>query len=59
MIQQVPMSVLGSQEANEVLNAVACGITSVLQAKLWADELRAEGFAVLAREVELRLPVWQ
>lgn len=53
------MSVLGSQEANEMLNAVACGMTSVLQAKLWADELRAEGFAVLAREVELRLPVWQ
>lgn len=59
MIQYVPISVLGSQEANELLDEVASGMTSVQQLKLWADELRAEGFAVLAKEVELRLPVWQ
>jgi hypothetical protein len=59
MIQYVPISVLGSQEANELLDEVASGMTSVHQLKLWADELRAEGFAVLAKEVELRLPVWQ
>lgn len=58
-ISMVPKSVVGSEEANELIANVRSGIVPVGTARDWIAELRREGLTKLAVEISARLPTSQ
>lgn len=56
---RIAASFVGSDVANKLLCRLYTGSLSVDAVKVWIAELRAEGHAALAAEVEARLPTRQ
>ncbi|RYE51120.1 MAG: hypothetical protein EOP21_02200 [Hyphomicrobiales bacterium] len=55
-LSDVPETLDGHEEANELLGNVYAGMAAVGEARRWIAELQREGLAQLAQEVERRLP---
>ena len=54
--EPINTDIYGWKTAHEFLAEVYEGDLSIVDAWSWVDELRKEGLAQLANEVELRLP---
>lgn len=52
----VPPSIDGFEEANQLLRDLAAGLADLHDAWLWVAELRREGLGQLADEIAHRLP---
>lgn len=55
--QPIADDIVGSDVANAILRAMFAGTMEVGEVRRWAAELRAEGHAELAAEIEVRLPL--